>query len=124
MRKLSALLGCGAAVILAVAVASADVSRPQGSCTAATNATAQTGTTLDDRGLLHKLEVVVSGTAKTSTVWVADSDGSLLTSNSFTSGSTIVSFTNNPVPVVGLVVTTADANTNGITVTIKATLEK
>lgn len=124
MRKLTALIGCGAAAILVVAVATAEVSRPQGSCTAATNATAQTGVTLDDRGILHKLEVVVSGTAKTSTVWVADSDGSLLTSNSFTSGSTIVSFTNNPVPVVGLVVTTAGANTNGITVTVKPTLEK
>jgi hypothetical protein len=124
MHKLTALLGCGAAVILVVAVATAEVSRPSKSCTAATNATAQTGVELSDSGILHKLEVVVSGTAKTSTVWVADSDGSLLTSNDFVSGSTLVSFTNNPVPVVGLVVTTAGANTNGITVTVKPTLEK
>lgn len=123
MRKLTALLGCGAAAILVVAVATADVSRPSASCTAATNATAQTGTTLNDRGLLHKLEVVVSGTAKTSTVWVADSDGTVILSNSFTSGSTITNISGTPA-VVGLVVTTAGANTNGITVNVKATLEK
>jgi hypothetical protein len=118
------IVGLVAAAVFAAVVAAAEVSRPQGSCTAATNATAQTGTTLDERGILHKLEVTVSGTAKTCTVWVADSDGSLLTSNSFVSGNTLVSFTNNPVPVVGLVVTTAGANTNGITVTVKPTLER
>lgn len=117
-------LGLVAAVAFAAAVATAEVSRPSGSCTAATNATAQTGTTLLDRGILHKLEINVSGTGKTTDVVVADSDGSQLASNSFTSGSTIVSFTNNPVAVVGLVVTTLSANTNGITVTVKPTLEK
>jgi hypothetical protein len=123
MHKLTALLGCGAAVILVVAVATAEVSRPSKSCTAATNATAQTGVTLADSGILHKLEVVVSGTAKTSTVWVADSDGTLILSNSFTSGSTVTNIADKPA-VVGLVVTTAGANTNGITVTVKPTLEK
>jgi hypothetical protein len=123
MRKLSALLGCGAAVILVVAVATAEVSRPQGSCTASTNATAAAGVTLDDRGILHKLEVVVSGAGKTCDVFVADSDSTLIHSNQFVSGSTITNITAKPA-VVGLVVTTANANTNGITVTVKPTLEK
>jgi hypothetical protein len=122
MRPLSAFIGC-AAVALVVAAATAEVSRPSGGGSAATNATAQTGFSIVDRGLLHKLEVVVSGTAKTCTVWVADSDGSVVLSNSFTSGSTITNIADKPA-VVGLNVTTANANTNGITVNVKATLEK
>jgi hypothetical protein len=123
MRKLSALLGCGAAVILVVAVATAEVSRPSASATASTNATLTAGNTLEDRGILHKLEVVVSGSGKTCDVSIADSDGTLIHSNQFVSGSTITNITAKPA-VVGLVVTTANANTNGITVTVKPTLEK
>ena len=123
MLKLSAIIGSAAVVLVAAAASFAEVSRPSGSCTAATNATAQTGTTLLDRGILHKLEVNMSGSAKTATVWVADSDGTVILSNSFTSGSTITNMADKPA-VVGLVVTTANANTNGITVTVKPTLEK
>ena len=123
MRNLSALIGCGAAAILVVAVATAEVSRPSTSCTASTNATLQTGVTLDVRGILHKLEINVSGSGNTCDVSIADSDGTLIHSNTFVSGSTITNMTDKPA-VVGLVVTTANANTNGITVTVKPTLEK
>jgi hypothetical protein len=106
-----------------VAVATAEVSRPSASATASTNATLTAGNTLEDRGILHKLEVVVSGSGKTCDVSIADSDGTLIHSNQFVSGSTITNITAKPA-VVGLVVTTANANTNGITVTVKPTLEK
>ena len=122
MRKLSAIIG-SAAVILVVAAATAEVSRPSASCTASTNATLQTGVTISDRGILHKLEFIVSGTGKTCDVHVADSDGTLIYSNTFLSGSTITNTPSKPA-VVGLVVTTANANTNGITVIVKPTLEK
>ena len=110
-----------AGLALAAGLASAEVSRPSGSVTAATNATWQTGVSMTDRGILHKLEIAVSGSGKTCDVWVADSDGTLIASNTYASGSTFVS-TN--LAVVGLVVKTQNANTNGIAVLIKPTLEK
>lgn len=123
MRYQASILLGVAAVALAVAVASAEVSRPSASCTASTNATLTAGAEVVDRGILHKLEIVVGGSGKTTDVSIADSDGTLIHSNTFASGSTITNMPARPA-VVGLVVTTANANTNGITVIVKPTLEK
>ena len=110
-----------AGLALAAGLASAEVSRPSGGFTAATTNAWTLGASMTDRGILHKLEVFVGGSGKTCDVWIADSDGTLIASNTYASGSTFIA-TN--LAVVGLVVKSQNANTNGIAVLIKPTLEK
>lgn len=111
-----------AGVVALATLASAEIRRPNVRGTAATTNTWTTLGTDATRGILHKLEITVSGSTATVDVWVADADdNSLLASNTYASGSTVI-VTN--LAVVGITVKTQNANTNAATVTVKPTLEQ
>lgn len=121
MRNALQILGCVVVAAALAVTARAEVVRPGVRFTAAVTNVWTVGSPLIDRGILHKLEISLSGTAKTGDVWIADEDGSLVYSNTLASGSTFY-ITN--CPVVGLVIKTQNATTNALTVNVRATLEK
>ena len=121
MRSILTFSGL-AAVTLAVAVASAEVRQSATTVVASTNATATTGATINARGILHRFVLVVSGTAKTNTVWLTDTDGTVIYSNQLTSGTT--TYTTN-MAVADILLKTASASptnaafNNTITITVE-----
>jgi hypothetical protein len=121
MRGILTISGL-AAVTIAVAVASAEVRQTSQVVVASTNATAKVGATMNARGILHRVVLTVSGTAKTNTLWLTDSDGTVIYSNQVTSGTSTLA-TN--LAVADIVVSTASAaptNTafnNTITITVE-----
>jgi hypothetical protein len=121
MRSILTFSGLAVAV-LAAAIASAEVRQSGETVVASTNATATIGTTLNARGILHRAVLVVSGTAKTNTVWLTDTDGTVIYSNQLTSGTT--TFTTN-MAVADIVVRTSSATptnaafNNTITITVE-----
>jgi hypothetical protein len=117
------IIGGLAAVTLAVAVASAEVRQSTTKVVASTNATATAGATINARGILHRVVLVVSGTGKTNTLWLADTDGTVIYSNEVTSGTT--TFTTN-MAVADIVVSTASATPTNAAInnTITITVEK
>jgi hypothetical protein len=121
MRSILTFSGLAVAV-LAAAIASAEVRQSGETVVASTNATATIGTTMNARGILHRVVLVVSGTAKTNTVWLTDTDGTVIYSNQLTSGTT--TFTTN-MAVADIVVRTSSATptnaafNNTITITVE-----
>jgi hypothetical protein len=122
MRRFVTFGGLAVAV-LAAAIASAEVRQSGSVVVASTNATQTTGATLNARGILHRVVLVVSGTAKTNTLWLTDTDGTVIYSNSLTSGTT--TFTTN-MAVADIVVSTASATPTNAAInnTITITVEK
>lgn len=86
-----------------------------------TNAVKTAAVTSNNRGILYRFRLEVSGAARTNQLVVADTDGSVIYSNAVTSGTTYVSFTNNPIPFVGLLFSTFGANSTAVTNTVTAT---
>jgi len=113
------------AVALCVAASAlAEVRQTRTELVARTNATFATQVNWGTAGKLYRIRLDVSGTAKTNEVKILDADGSVILSNAYSSGTTYISFTNNPVPFVGMDIQTKDANTTAVTNTLTATIER
>lgn len=73
------------------------------------------------RGDLKRIIVTVGGTsAKTNDLWITDSEGYSISTNTYIGGTTTtVWFTNNPIPFIGLIVNGNGATSASVTNTIK-----
>jgi hypothetical protein len=112
------------AAVLVVASAFAEVRQTRYEVVARTNATSAVQINGTSAGKLYRVRVDVSGAAKTNALVLVDADGSIILSNAYTSGTTYVSFTNNPVPFVGMDIKTFGANTTAVTNTLTITIER
>lgn len=113
-----------ALIALVASSAFAEVRQDAFSFVARTNATSAVAVTSDNRGWLYRFKLVVSGTTLSNTLVIADTDGSVIYSNPVGSGTSYVSFTNNPVPFVGLIFSTFGATTNIVTNTVTTTFQR
>lgn len=82
-----------------------------------TNATVSTLGTMGANGLLYRLAVTVNGTASTNNLILADTDGTVIWSNSFVSGTTTTNLAT-PIPFVGIAVKGFSANKLTVTNTV------
>ena len=99
----------------------AEMQRTTITVTGATDAAPVVLGSLDARGLLYRLTVTVGGgLAKTNSLILADTDGAVVLSNSFTTGTTTTNFAT-PIPFVGLTISGFGANTNIVTDTVTTT---
>ena len=106
------------AIVAALAVtARAEMQRQNVTLSGSTN------TSLNCRGLLYRLVVNVSGTTSTNDLLLVDGDGSVIVSNTFTSGTATTSYST-PVPFVGLTVTSLNGNGPTITNAVAITLDR
>lgn len=122
MRSILTFGGLAVAV-LAAAIASAEVRQSTTAVVASTNATPTTAATINARGILHRVVLVVSGTGKTNTLWLTDTDGTVIYSNAVTSGTTTIT-TN--LAVADIVVSTSSATPTNAAInnTLTITVEK
>ena len=122
MRSILTFGGLAVAV-LAAAIASAEVRQSTTAVVASTNATPTTAATINARGILHRVVLVVSGTGKTNTLWLTDTDGTVIYSNEVTSGTTTIT-TN--LAVADIVVSTSSATPTNAAInnTLTITVEK
>lgn len=122
MRSILTFGGLAVAVF-AAAIASAEVRQSTTAVVASTNATPTTAATINARGILHRVVLVVSGTGKTNTLWLTDTDGTVIYSNEVTSGTTTIT-TN--LAVADIVVSTSSATPTNAAInnTLTITVEK
>lgn len=117
------LLGLVASLALVFSV-SAEIRQDRYQVVARTNATFSVQVNGLAAGKLQRIRLDVSGAGKTNLLQIVDADGSVILSNEYTSGTTYVSFTNNPVPFVGMDISTSAANTTAVTNTLIVTFER
>ena len=73
------------------------------------------------RGDLKRIIITVGGTsAKTNDLWITDSEGFSISTNTYVGGTTTTAwYTNNPIPVIGLIINGNGATSASVTNTIK-----